>query len=194
MHLDYALARYLGDIAREQAEDLGVPVSIAIADVHGQTIFFGCMDNALPASPGIAQDKAYTASVLRMSSEKLAPLVQPGGDLYGIEQHLTHPIVVFGGGVPLWFGEQVAGAIGISGGTVQEDVSIANRVVDCLQDMQRIAHTLRQNNNFLKISSDIKDIHIMVKKVLKINYMDRDLSSKALAGGLYLALSSSELR
>ncbi len=59
------------------------------------------MDDALLASVDIARDKAYTALAMKMSTEELGELAQPGEELYGIEATNDGRIVVFGGGVPI---------------------------------------------------------------------------------------------
>jgi len=122
MRIIYPLARILGELAEAKAISIGVPMAIAITDERGDTVFFGCMDNALPASREIAPAKAATAARLRMSTEEVGRLAQPGGKLYGIQHALKDKIVVFGGGIPLCINGNVAGAVGISGGTVEEDI------------------------------------------------------------------------
>jgi uncharacterized protein GlcG (DUF336 family) len=136
MNLPYSLARVLASVAESDASALGVPMSIAVVDKDGGIMFLGRMDGALPASREIAASKAYTAAALRMTTADVGKLAQPGGALYGI-QH-THPgkIVLFGGGIPLCLKGKEAGAIGISGGSVDEDIQVAESVVQALADME----------------------------------------------------------
>ena len=81
------------------------------------------MDNAIFASVDIALKKAYTSAALKLDTSVLADLVNPGGSLYGL--HTDSKYVVFGGGFPLKVDGEIVGAIGVSGGTVEEDMTIA---------------------------------------------------------------------
>lgn len=136
MIMSYALARLLAALAESEAAALRVPMTIAIANSEGGLLFFGRMDGALPASTELAVSKAFTAACLRMATDEVGRLAQPGGSLYGI-QH-THPgkIVLFGGGLPLHLRGSVCGAIGVSGGTVEQDIQVAQPVVEALEEME----------------------------------------------------------
>ena len=61
----------------------------------------------------------------------LMPLAQPGAELYGLE-HTSGGMVIFGGGIPLTQGDVVIGAIGVSAGSVDQDVSVAEAGVAAL--------------------------------------------------------------
>jgi len=137
MTMSYPLARLLGSLAESEATALAVPMAVAIVDGEGGLLFFARMDGALPAATEIAVSKAFTAAALRMSTDEVGKLAQPGGPLYGIQY--THPgkIVLFGGGCPLSLNGKVCGAIGISGGSVQEDVQVAQPVVEALVEMEK---------------------------------------------------------
>jgi hypothetical protein len=74
-----------------------------------------------------------------MATEEVGRLAQPGGPLYGIQHVEPARVVLFGGGVPLRLGGTVAGGIGVSGGTVEEDVRIVRPVVEALAEMERWA-------------------------------------------------------
>jgi len=136
MRITYPVAHILGTIAESKASDLSVPMAIALVDGEGGLLFFGSMDGALPASTEIAVSKAFTSAVLRMATHELGKLAQPGGELYGIEHTHNGRIVLFGGGFPLQLNGEVAGAIGISGGSVNEDVQVAEHVVNTLEEME----------------------------------------------------------
>lgn len=87
------------------------------------------MENSLLASLELALNKAYTSVALKMATHELAPIIQPGTELYGI-QMTNQKIVTFGGGYPLKLEEQVIGGIGVSGGTVEEDMVIATEAIE----------------------------------------------------------------
>jgi len=143
MKITYPVARILGTIAESKASDLSVPVAIALTDGKGGLLFFGRMDGTLPASTEIAISKAYTSAVLHMATHELGKLAQPGGELYGIQHTHNGKIVLFGGGIPLQLNGQVVGAIGISGGSVNEDVQVAEYVVNALEEMESWAKRIK---------------------------------------------------
>ncbi|MFC7157330.1 heme-binding protein [Halomarina halobia] len=113
------------DAAVEEAEEIEVPMCIAVVDEGANLVAFRRMDGALLASVDIARGKAYTAVSLQMPTADLAEVAQPGESLFGIHTTNDGRIVVFGGGVPLRDGGTVVGAIGVSGGSVDEDVTVA---------------------------------------------------------------------
>lgn len=135
MKIPYLLAQQLVAVAQEKAEALDVPMVIAVTDAAGTLLCFAHMDGALLAGTELAVSKAYTAAALRMATHELNRLAQPGGTLYGIQDTHQGRIVLLGGGLPLWLQEQVAGAIGVSGGTVEQDIQVAQCAVEALQEM-----------------------------------------------------------
>ncbi|WP_312382636.1 GlcG/HbpS family heme-binding protein [Atlantibacter subterraneus] len=117
----------LAKLAREVAQECDVPIVFSLVDTCGQQRFFFSMDNALLVSHTLAPQKAWTAVALKMATHELAVLVQPGGDLYGLEKEKD--ICCFGGGFPCWSGGRLLGGIGISGGSVEEDMLIARQAL-----------------------------------------------------------------
>ncbi|MBP2649307.1 MAG: ATP/cobalamin adenosyltransferase [Firmicutes bacterium] len=113
-------------VAQAKAKEIGVPMVVAIVDQGGNLVAEERMDGALLASLSLALDKAYTAAALRMSTEEAAVLAQPGKPLYGLPSTGGGRMVVFGGGVPLTEGGVVVGGLGVSGGSVDEDVLVAS--------------------------------------------------------------------
>jgi len=136
MKITYPVACILGTIAENKARDMSVPMAIALMDREGTLLFFGRMDGALPASTEIAISKAYTSAIFRMATHELGKLAQPGGELYGVQHTHNGRIVLFGGGLPLRVNGHVMGAIGISGGSVNEDSQVAEHVVKALEEME----------------------------------------------------------
>lgn len=109
----------------EAAEQMRLAVFAAVADSGGNPVMTARMDGAILASYDIAHNKAYTAVALKMPTDKLAELAAPGGELYGIQHTNGGKIVVFGGGEPLRCDGQVVGGLGVSGGTLQQDIALA---------------------------------------------------------------------
>jgi uncharacterized protein GlcG (DUF336 family) len=119
-------AQILVEAARARATEIGVPMNIAVVDAGGNLVAFARMDDAWLGSIDIAKNKAYTARAFDMPTKDLAPLAQPGGPLYGIEASNQGHLIVFAGGVPLVADGHVVGAIGVSGGSVEEDNDVAD--------------------------------------------------------------------
>ncbi len=135
MKLTYPVASILGDVAAARAESIGVPMVIAFTNENADLIYFGKMEGSLPASGDIAIQKAHTSAALRLSTQAVGRMAQPGESLYGIQHIMNSNIVLFGGGLPLLDGKRVIGGVGISGGTVKEDISVAEAVRDTLDQM-----------------------------------------------------------
>ena len=110
----------------EKAEEMNVKIAAAVCTKEAKPIAVLCMDDSFLASYDIAVNKAYTSVSLKMPTKELAKLAAPGGPLYGIENTNNGKIVIFGGGVPLRFNETIAGGLGVSGGTLEEDTYLAD--------------------------------------------------------------------
>lgn len=110
-----ARAQAVIDAALAAAADRDLAVSAAVVDAGGHLVAFRRMDGAEIAGPVLAVDKAYTAVALSGSTAELAPEVQPGGPLFGIQSAGGGRFVVIGGGVPLRDGDLIVGGVGVSG-------------------------------------------------------------------------------
>lgn len=118
-----------------KAEEIGSPSSIAVLDEARELKAFARLDEALLASTDISISKAFTARSLAMNTGDLMPLVQPGGPFYGVERTQVRPLVPFAGGRPLMIGEAIAGAVGVAGGTPEQDDEIAAAAVEALSEV-----------------------------------------------------------
>lgn len=118
----------LGRYACEEARACGVAIVFSLADAGGQQRYFFSMDNALLVSHGLAPQKAWTAVALKMATHELALRVQPGAELFGLQHEKG--ICCVGGGLPCWSAGVLLGAIGISGGSVEQDMAIARRALE----------------------------------------------------------------
>lgn len=132
-------ANTLIEKVKEKAASMGVNVVIAVADQAGRPVAVQCMDEAYIASFDIALNKSFTSASLKMSTETLGGLSQPGQSLYGIQFTNGGKIVIFGGGEPLMADDKIIGALGVSGGSAEEDTEIAaygkkvfEEVIECL--------------------------------------------------------------
>lgn len=118
-------ANALIEKVKEKAAGMGVNVVIAVSDKAGRPVAVQCMDDAYIASFDIAINKTFTSASLKMSTETLSHLSQPGQPLYGIQFTNEGKIVIFGGGEPLEADGKIIGALGVSGGSAEEDTAIA---------------------------------------------------------------------
>ena len=118
-------AQAVVEAARQKADQIGVPMDIAVVDAGNNLTAFARMDGAWLGSIDIAQNKAYTARAFDMSTKDLAPLCQPNQPLFGINASNQGRLIIFAGGIPLTAGGEVVGAIGVSGGSVEQDQEVA---------------------------------------------------------------------
>jgi uncharacterized protein GlcG (DUF336 family) len=123
--LSLELAKKMWDAAEKKSVDLGVPITFSVLDEGGNLVLLNRMDGAILISIDIAINKAYTSVLLKMPTDKLTPLTQPGASLYGLQFTNNNRLVILGGGYPLKAGNQLIGAVGVSGGSVEEDMIIA---------------------------------------------------------------------
>ena len=132
--LTYALARRALEAALKKAEELGSPSSVAVVDSGRELLAFARQDGALLASAEISQAKAFTARSLNMATKDIGQYTQPGQPLYGLETaHRRSPLITFGGGRPITIGGEVVGAVGVAGGTVDDDDAVAAAGVAALE-------------------------------------------------------------
>ena len=130
--LTLAEARTLLDAGLAEADAIGQPMNVAVVDAGGHLLAFARQDGAIRASIDIAQRKAVTSILMEASTVDLMPLVQPGAELYGLEQ-TAGGMVVFGGGVPVRRDGELIGAVGVSAGSVEQDVRVAEAAVAAIK-------------------------------------------------------------
>ena len=118
-------AKQLASLAEEEALARGVPITLSVVDVHGNIVLKHRMEGSLLISVEMSELKAYTAVSLRMPTNEIMPLTQPGGPFYSMTSVGGGRFVAFGGGYPLRSGDAVVAAVGVSGGTTEQDMEIA---------------------------------------------------------------------
>lgn len=119
-----------------KAKELGSPSSLTILDSGRNLIAMLRMDGALLASIEISHGKAYTARSLNMKTGDVTQYVQPGGPFYGMETSHRQPMVIFAGGLPVEDNGQVVGAVGVAGGTLDNDVAVAESMLAALKSLK----------------------------------------------------------
>lgn len=115
------IAKKIAEAVETEAERLSVKAVTAVCDSGARPVLTEVIDGAFIASFDIALGKAYTSASLKMPTKMLKNLAQPGGDLYGIQNTNSGKIVIFGGGEPLFYKGECIGAVGVSGGSEDED-------------------------------------------------------------------------
>ena len=118
-------ARKIIEEAEGKAEEIGQPMNIAVADAGGNLIAHVRMDGAWLGSIDISIKKAYTARAFDISTKDLAEHSQSGGQFFGIHASNDGRIMIFAGGIPLKRDGKVIGAIGVSGGSGEQDHAVA---------------------------------------------------------------------
>jgi len=127
--LTFADAQKVLEAGLKKADEIGQPMNVAVVDGGGHLLAFGRQDGAIRASIDISQRKALTAILMNCPTDELTAQVQPGAELYGLEQ-TAGGMVTFGGGIPLYRGGELVGAVGVSAGTVEQDVTVASAAAE----------------------------------------------------------------
>ncbi|CAN5894983.1 heme-binding protein [soil metagenome] len=123
-------AREIIAAAVKKAEEIGQPMNIAVMDAGMNLVAFERMDGAWVLSIDIAIGKAYTSAGRGLSTRDVGEKAQPGQPLFGVNTTNGGRVVIFPGGLPLTRDGEVVGAIGVSGGPVDQDEEVAQAGVD----------------------------------------------------------------
>jgi uncharacterized protein GlcG (DUF336 family) len=118
-------ARRIIAAAEKKAKEIGQPMNIAVADAGGNLVAHVRMDGAWLGSIDISIKKAYTARAFDISTKDLATHSQSGGQFFGIHASNDGKIMIFAGGIPLKRDGKVIGAVGVSGGSGEQDHAVA---------------------------------------------------------------------
>lgn len=113
-----AQARQIAGKAEQRAKAIGVPMVIAVLDTAGDMVLHQRMEDALHVSIDVSLNKAYTAALFGIPSHQAAT-----SPLYDKIQSDPR-VVIFGGGFPIMANGKPIGALGISGGTMVEDMDV----------------------------------------------------------------------
>ena len=127
-------AKRLIEKIEQEALRRNKPSVIAVCSPDGNPVAVHVMDGSFLVSFDMAVKKAYTSVAVKMSTMELSRLTQPGQTFYGLGK-MSDNIVIFGGGVPLKVGDTIIGGLGISGGTGEEDNSLAEYGLQVLNEV-----------------------------------------------------------
>lgn len=118
-------ARRIIAAAEKKADEIGQPMNIAVADAGGNLVAHVRMDNAWLGSVDISIKKAWTSRAFDISTKDLAEHSQSGNQFFGIHASNNGRVMIFAGGIPLKKDGKVVGAIGVSGGSGEQDHAVA---------------------------------------------------------------------
>lgn len=118
-------ARRIIAAAEKKADEIGQPMNIAVADAGGNLVAHVRMDNAWIGSVDISIKKAWTSRAFDITTKDLGDNSQSGDQFFGIHASNGGKVMIFAGGIPLKKDGKVVGAIGVSGGSGEQDHSVA---------------------------------------------------------------------
>jgi uncharacterized protein GlcG (DUF336 family) len=125
MSVSLADARRVIAAAEKKAAEIGQPMNIAIADAGGNLVAHVRMDGAWLGSVDISIKKAWTSRAFDIATKDLATHSQSGNQFFGIHASNDGRVMIFAGGTPLKKDGKVVGAIGVSGGSGEQDHAVA---------------------------------------------------------------------
>lgn len=121
-------------MAKQKSSQMGLDISFAVCDADGLPRLFRRFGDALVLSTILVPAKAYTAAITQTPTEDLGPSVADGGNLMGINT-ASDKITLVPGGIPLFVDGRIVGAIGVGGGTKEQDLEIADYIVAKFNEM-----------------------------------------------------------
>jgi uncharacterized protein GlcG (DUF336 family) len=118
-------ARRIIAAAEKKAAEIGQPMNVAVADAGGNLVAHVRMDGAWIGSVDISIKKAWTSRAFDIATRDLAAHSQSGNQFFGIHASNDGRVMIFAGGIPLKKNGVVVGAIGVSGGSGEQDHAVA---------------------------------------------------------------------
>jgi uncharacterized protein GlcG (DUF336 family) len=123
--VNLADARRVIAAAEKKAAEIGQPMNVAVVDEGGNLVSHERMDGAWIGSIDISQKKAFTSRAFDITTKDLGTHSQSGNQFFGIHASNNGKIMIFAGGIPLKKDGKVVGAIGVSGGSGDQDHAVA---------------------------------------------------------------------
>lgn len=115
--------------AVKKAEELNISINVSVVDNKGLEMAFLRMENSFIHSINIAKDKAFTSASFGFPTEQWTEIFK---QMPHLEQGFSNRdrLIPFGGGLPIFEGSVKVGAIGVSGGTEEEDIICAKYAIE----------------------------------------------------------------
>ena len=130
--LTLADARLVLEGAEARAKEVGVDMDIAVVDDGGHLITFIRMDRARITSVDVSINKAFTAACARRATHEYTAMAGPGGPAFGMHASNQGRFMIVGGGLPIFINGQIAGGVGCSSGSPEQDRDVAQAGIDRL--------------------------------------------------------------
>lgn len=125
-------ARILVEGSEAKAKEIGIDMDIAVVDDGGHLLAFIRMDQARLTSIDIAINKAFTAACARKATHEYAAVAGAGGPSFGLHTSNHGRFMIVGGGLPIFVQGSIAGGVGCSSGTPEQDRTVAQAGIDRL--------------------------------------------------------------
>jgi len=125
-------ARLVLEGAEARAKAIGVDMDVAVVDDGGHLLAFIRMDNARVTSIDVAISKAFTAACARRATHEYAAVAGAGGPAFGIHVSNQGRFMIVGGGLPIFVSGIIAGGVGCSSGSPEQDREVAQAGIDRL--------------------------------------------------------------
>jgi uncharacterized protein GlcG (DUF336 family) len=125
LNVSLEAARKVIRAGQEKAKQIGQPMNIAVVEAGANLVVFERTEDAWLGSIDIAINKAFTARAFDIETKALGENSQSGDQFFGIHASNHGRVMIFAGGVPLKNGDQVVGAVGVSGGSGKQDQAVA---------------------------------------------------------------------
>ena len=126
-------ANVIVSAAVARAKSMGVLEVVAVYDGTGILKALASVDGARVTSVNFALDKAWTAARREVATQDLADAIGMFPEPALLSYVKQPQVSLIGGGVPIVVNGQVVGGIGASGGSIAQDIEIANAGLDAIQ-------------------------------------------------------------
>jgi glc operon protein GlcG len=133
LNLSHSDALKIIDTIRIEAEKANKNIAVAVADTHGELIAFLRTDGCMLAASNIAINKAFTAVRTRQPSEEIGEASRTQG--FPMTNYGDPRFTAWGGGIPIFYQSQLVGAVGVSGLSEADDITLAALGVDSFMIM-----------------------------------------------------------
>lgn len=127
-------ARTIVEGSEAKAREIGVDMDIAVVDDGGHLLAFVRMDKARLTSIDVAINKAFTAACARKATHEYSAVAGAGGPAFGIHVSNQGRFMIFGGGLPIFVDGLIAGGVGCSSGSPEEDRAVAQAGIDIFDE------------------------------------------------------------
>ena len=118
---------------QKKADEIGVPMNIAVVDAGANLVAFQRQEGAWLGSIDIAINKAFTSRAFDIETKALGENSQSGDQFFGIHVSNGGRVMIFAGGIPLKRGDEIIGAVGVSGGSGKQDHAVAEAAAKTLR-------------------------------------------------------------